>query len=194
MRELEERILSQGRTAPGGVIRVDAFLNHQIDPQLAQMIGQEFARRFASEHVTKVLTIEASGIAFAVFAAQALHVPLVFAKKGRSRSQGQDGLYTADVRSFTRGTEQLISVSRQYLTADDRVLIIDDFLAMGEAVRGLMAIVDQSGARLCGVGIVIEKGFQPGGAELRARGVRLESLVIVDRIGEDGQIVLRKDN
>jgi xanthine phosphoribosyltransferase len=194
MLELRRRIREQGATAPGGVIRVDSFLNHQIDPLLADRIADEFVRRFSDVRVTRVLTIEASGIAFAVLVALKIGVPLVFAKKGHSRSLGDDAVYTASVRSFTRGDESTISVARRYLTENDSVLIIDDFLAMGEAAQGLVDIVRQSGANVGGVGIVIEKGFQPGGRKLREQGVRVESLAVVSHITDQGEIVFQDNS
>lgn len=194
MLDLQRRIREEGTASPDGIIRVDSFLNHQIDPMLADSIADEFVRRFDNESITKILTIEASGIAFAVLAALKLGVPLVFAKKGNNKNLGDDSLYTAVVRSFTKGTEHSVAVNRKYLSGMDRILVIDDFLAMGEAAMGLVDIVRKSGAHLSGVGIVIEKGFQPGGEKLRSMGIRVESLAIVDRITKEGEIVFQGDN
>lgn len=187
--QLKARIAKNGVVLPGGVIKVDAFLNHQIDPLLADAIADEFARRFADGGVSKVLTIEASGIAFAILTALKLRVPLLFAKKQASRNLGQDGLYTARVHSFTKDTDHTIVVNAQYLRPEDRVLVVDDFMAMGEAALGLCSLVEQAGASLAGVGIVIEKGFQPGGALLRAKGIRVESLAIIQEVTPEGTLV-----
>lgn len=188
MELLKQRIRRQGRALPGGVIQVDAFLNHQIDPMLADAIAEEFAGRFQGEHISKVLTVEASGIAFAVLVALRLQVPLVFAKKRPGSNQGGAEQYTAAVRSYTKGGVNTIGVSREYLSAADRVLVIDDFMAMGEAAEGLCSLIHQAGAALAGVGVVIEKGFQPGGDRLRAQGIRVESLARIRSIGPDGDI------
>lgn len=176
---LKKRIVDEGAILPGGIIRVDSFLNHQIDPMLMQAMAKEFASRFADAGITKVLTIEASGIAVAVLTALEFGVPLVFAKKQASKNM-QGNSVCARVKSYTKGTESDVVVCSDYITPDDRVLIVDDFLAMGEAVRGLIQLVDQSNAELAGVGILIEKGFQPGGKQLREQGIRLESLAIVE--------------
>jgi xanthine phosphoribosyltransferase len=188
MNLLEERIRREGKLLPGGVVKVDSFLNHQIDPVLADTIADEFIRRFQDEKITKVLTIEASGIAFAVLVALKLKVPLVFAKKIPGRNQGSDSFYSSSVISFTKGVENTIRVSRKFLDEGDSVLVVDDFLAMGEACKGLCSIVEQAGAHLVGVGIVIEKGFQPGGENLRSCGIRVESLARIMDITEAGTI------
>ena len=181
MEELKQRILKDGKVKEGNVLKVDSFLNHQMDIRLLDEIGKEFRRRFAGEKINKILTIEASGIGIAVAAAPHFdYAPVVFAKK--SKSKNLDGeLYTAQVTSFTRGTTFDVQVSKKYLQPGDRVLIIDDFLAKGQALLGLLDIVAQSGAEAVGCGIVIEKGFQEGGKMLRERGVRLESLAIIDK-------------
>ena len=186
MELLKQRIIKDGHIKPGNIIKVDSFLNHQIDIELMNEIGKEFARLFNDQPITKLLTIEASGIGIAAIAAQHFgNVPVVFAKK--TKSKNLDGeLYISQVESFTRGTIFDIQVSKKFITADDCVLIIDDFLAKGKALLGLIDIVEQSGARLAGCGIVIEKGFQDGGALLREKGVRLESLAIVESAGESG--------
>ena len=182
MELLKQRILQDGRATEDDVLKVDSFLNHQMDISLLNEIGKEFRRRFAGEPVTKILTIEASGIGIAAITAQHFgNVPVVFAKKTQSRNL--DGaLYTARVQSFTKGTVYDIQVSRKFLGPQDCVLILDDFLARGQALQGLLKIVKDSGAKLAGCGIVIEKGFQDGGRMLRAQGVRVESLAIVSSI------------
>lgn len=189
MELLRRRIVEEGTVLPGGIIRVDSFLNHQIDPQLMKDMAKEFAERFADAGVTRVLTIEASGIAVAVLTALELGVPLVFAKKQASRNMAGNCV-SARVKSYTKGVESDVVVCSDYIKPDDRVLIVDDFLAMGEAVQGLMTLVKKSGASLAGVGILIEKGFQPGGKNLREQGIRLESLAIVDST-DDGVIQFR---
>lgn len=186
MQSLKERIKNEGRALPGGIIKVGSFLNHMIDTSLALEIAREFADRFKSERISKILTIESSGIAFAVLAGVELGVPVVFAKKAMGSNTIGDA-WTAFVRSYTKGTESSIFVSKQLLSPSDRVLIIDDFLAYGEAVSGLIGMVRQSGASLCGVGIVIEKAFEPGGERLRRSGVRVESLARISSI-ENGVI------
>ncbi|MFR8002059.1 MAG: xanthine phosphoribosyltransferase [Hydrogeniiclostridium sp.] len=185
MELLKQRILEEGRAAEGGVLKVDSFLNHQMDISLLNAIGKEFRHRFAEEEVTKLLTIEASGIGIAAITAQHFgNVPVVFAKKTKSRNLDGE-LYTAQVRSFTRGSTYEIQVSQKYLKPQDRVLIVDDFLAKGQALEGLLKIVGESGAKLIGCGIVIEKGFQEGGKRLREKGIRIESLAVVSDIAED---------
>ncbi|MEG0272246.1 MAG: xanthine phosphoribosyltransferase [Hydrogenoanaerobacterium sp.] len=188
MELLKERIRKDGHIKPGNIIKVDSFLNHQMDITLMNEIGREFARLFADTRVTKILTIEASGIGIAAIAAQHFgNVPVVFAKK--TKSKNLDGeLYISQVESFTRGTVSDIQVSKKFITSDDCVLILDDFLAKGKALVGLIDIVEQSGAALAGCGIVIEKGFQEGGSMIREKGVRLESLAIVESADENGFI------
>ncbi len=189
MKLLEERIVQQGQVIGDDIVKVDMFLNHQIDIDLLNEIGKEFRRIFSSEKITKILTIEASGIGIACIVAQYFNVPVLFAKKGAHRNVG-DNLYTAEVFSFTKGTSTIIGVSKDYLNADDNVLIIDDFLANGKAVLGLADIIKQAGATVEGVGIVIEKGFQPGGKMLRSAGYRVESLAIIESIN-DGKVIFR---
>ena len=185
MELLKQRILEEGRAAEGGVLKVDSFLNHQMDISLLNAIGKEFSHRFAEEEITKLLTIEASGIGIAAITAQHFgNVPVVFAKKTKSRNLDGE-LYTAQVHSFTRGSTDEIQVSQKYLKPQDRVLIVDDFLAKGQALVGLLKIVGESGAKLIGCGIVIEKGFQDGGKRLREKGIRIESLAVVSDIAED---------
>ena len=190
MQILEERIRQSGKVKPGNVLKVDSFLNHQMDIHLFEEIGQEFFHRFATDHVTKILTIEASGIGVACITAHFFQVPVVFAKKSQSSNISPD-LYTSQVESYTHGKVYDILVSKEYLHADDRILIIDDFLANGKAIIGLADLVKAAGATLVGAGVVIEKGFQGGGDQLRADGLRVESLAIVDEMDEDGHFVFR---
>ncbi len=175
MKRLEERISQDGQVLSEHVLKVDRFLNHQIDPVLMQEIGKEFAARFANDGITKIVTIESSGIAPAVMAGLYLNVQVVFARKRKSLTLSED-LLTASVHSFTKNETNEISISKKYVHKDDRVLIIDDFLANGQAALGLIDIVKQSGAHVTGIGIVIEKSFQDGAAKLRQLGIRVESL------------------
>ena len=190
MKLLEDRILSEGTFLPGGVIKVDSFLNHQMDPELIAVLCREIADKFREDRVTKILTVEASGIAIAIMAGYFLKVPVVFAKKSRSSNLGKDGLYTAMAHSFTKNADNTLVVSAKFLKSEDRVLIVDDFLAMGEAVKALRDIVRQAGAELAGVGIAVEKDFQPGGKELRAEGIKLVSLAVVD-VSDNGDIAFK---
>ena len=191
MNFLEERIIKDGVVKPGNVLKVDSFLNHQMDIALIEEIGREFKRRFADKPVTKVMTIEASGIGIAAFVAKEFGVPMVFAKK--SKSINIDGeMYVADVESFTHKNKNQIIVSKRFLSADDHLLIIDDFLANGCALQGLISIAEASGATIEGLGVVIEKGFQIGGRVIRNLGYRLESLAIVESMDDTtGEIVFR---
>ncbi|HDX9576675.1 TPA: xanthine phosphoribosyltransferase [Bacillus pseudomycoides] len=175
MKLLQEKIMREGKVLSDDVLKVDAFLNHQIDPVLMQEIGKEFAKRFKDEKITKIVTIESSGIAPAVMTALQFGVTVVFARKRKSLTL-QDNMYTAKVYSYTKQETNEISISKQYIHEDDRVLIIDDFLANGQAALGLMNLVEQAGATVAGIGIVIEKAFQEGGSKLRESGVRVESL------------------
>ncbi|AIK38534.1 xanthine phosphoribosyltransferase [Bacillus pseudomycoides] len=175
MKVLQEKILNEGKVLSGDVLKVDAFLNHQIDPVLMQKIGKEFAQRFKEDNITKIVTIESSGIAPAVMAGLELGVKVVFARKRKSLTL-QDNMYVAKVYSFTKQETNEISLSRNHIHENDRVLIIDDFLANGQAALGLMSLVEQAGASIAGIGIVIEKAFQDGGKKLRENGVRVESL------------------
>lgn len=185
MQELIERIRKDGRIKPGNVLKVDSFLNHQIDPKLAYAMAQEIKRLYADETVNKVLTIEASGIGLAVLAGYLFECPVVFAKKSKS-SNVSDDLYTAKVHSYTHGTDHTVIVSKSYLNPEDRVLIVDDFLANGAALEGLRSIVEQSGALVVGAAIAVEKAFQSGGARLRAEGMRIESLAKISSMSDDG--------
>ena len=178
MKVLQEKILNEGKVLSGDVLKVDAFLNHQIDPVLMQEIGKEFAKRFKEENITKIVTIESSGIAPAVMAALELGVKVIFARKRKSLTL-QDNMYVANVYSFTKQETNEISLSRNHIDESDRVLIIDDFLANGQAALGLMSLVEQAGASIAGIGIVIEKAFQDGGKKLREQGIRVESLAEV---------------
>lgn len=191
MELLKQRILKDGVVKAGNVLKVDSFLNHQMDTDLFCELGKEFQRLFAAENVTKILTIEASGIGIACMTAQYFHVPVVFAKK--TQTKNIDGeVYTSRVESFTHGRVYDIIVSKKFLRPEDRVLLIDDFLAKGSALSGLCSLVLDSGAALVGAGIVIEKGFQEGGALIRSRGIRVESLAIVDAMdGKTGSITFR---
>ena len=190
MKLLEDRILSEGTFLPGGVIKVDSFLNHQMDPELIAVLGREIADKFREDRVTKILTVEASGIAIAIMVGYFLKVPVVFAKKSRSSNLGKDGLYTAMAHSFTKNVDNTLVVSAKFLKSEDRVLIVDDFLAMGEAVKALRDIVRQAGAELAGVGIAVEKDFQPGGKGVRAEGIKLVSLAVVD-VSDNGDIAFK---
>ena len=192
MNFLEERIVKDGIVKPGNVLKVDSFLNHQMDVALLEEIGREFHRRFADKNVTKVLTIEASGIGIACFVAKEFGVPMVFAKK--SKSINIDGeMYVAEVESFTHKNKNQVIVSKRFLNAEDHILIIDDFLANGCALQGLIAIAESSGATVEGLGIVIEKGFQIGGQVIRNLGYKLESLAIVESMdAETGTVKFRE--
>lgn len=193
MQLLKDRIRKDGKIKSGDVLKVDSFLNHQMDIKLFEEIGKEFSRRFAGCEVNKILTIEASGIGIACIVAQYFNVPVVFAKKSKTKNIAGD-VYTTKVESFTHGRVYDIMVSKEFIGKGDRVLLIDDFLANGKALEGLAAIVRDSGAELVGAGIVIEKGFQPGGSRLRAEGIRVESLAIVESMDEEtGTIRFRGD-
>lgn len=187
MELLEERIRKDGVVRSGGVLRVDSFLNHQMDVALFAELGREFKRLFGGEDVTKLLTIEASGIGIACVAAQAFGVPVVFAKKGRSKNLPEE-VWSAQVESFTHGGVYDIYVSKQFLRPEDRILILDDFLANGSALMGLVELVRSAGASLVGAGICIEKAFQPGGERVRAAGVRVESLARIRAMSETGGV------
>ncbi len=179
MELLKERIRKDGRIKDGHIIKVDGFLNHQIDIGLLDEIGKEFWRRFDGEKITKIITIEASGIAVACLAAKYFGVPIVFAKKSESKNIDGD-VYRSTVTSYTRGRDYTVILEKRYLTSDDRILIIDDILATGKAQKGLLDISGQAGAVVAGIGIVIEKGFQGGGDKLRQAGYNVQSLAIID--------------
>ena len=193
MQLLKDRIRKDGKIKSGDVLKVDSFLNHQMDIKLFEEIGKEFKRRFSDVSINKILTIEASGIGIACIVAQYFDVPVVFAKKSKTKNIAGD-VYTTKVESFTHGKVYDIMVAKEFLGAGDTVLLIDDFLANGKALEGLAAVVKDSGAELVGAGIVIEKGFQPGGDRLRADGIRVESLAIVESMDEKtGSIRFRGD-
>ena len=187
MRLLEERIRKDGVIKGNEVLKVDKFLNHQMDVELFTEIGKEFQRLFEGEKITKILTIEASGIGIACVAAQCFGVPVLFAKKNKTKNIAGD-VYTSKVESFTHGRVYDIIVSREFLRPEDRVLLIDDFLANGAALMGLIALVREAGATLIGAGICIEKAFQPGGQRIREMGVRVESLARVKSMSEENGI------
>ncbi len=191
MEALKQRIRRDGQVLPGNVLKVNSFLNHQIDPLLMAQIGEEFRRLFADRPITKVVTIEASGIAIGSLTALAFGVPLVFAKKAKSLNLGQD-VYCVQIESFTHKNISDVIIDRQFLSPEDHVLIVDDFLANGKALEGLTALVEQAGATVEGIGIVIEKGFQGAGDRFRAAGVNLHSLAIVESMdAETGEITFR---
>lgn len=187
MQLLEQRIIMDGVIKPGGILKVDSFLNHQIDPSLLYEMALELKHLYKDSAVNKVLTIEASGIALAAMVGYVFSCPLVFAKKSKSRNISED-VYSVEVESFTHGNTNTVVVSREYLGAGDRVLIIDDFLATGAALVGLKSLVEKAGGEVVGAGIAIEKAFQDGGAILRAQGLRIESLARVAAMGDDGSI------
>ena len=190
MELLEQRIREQGQVRPGNILKVDCFLNHQLDVELLDEIGKEFYRLYKDEGINKILTIEASGIAIACMTARYFHVPVVFAKKAKSKNLDGE-VFTSVVHSYTYGRDYDITLARKFLGPQDKVLIVDDFLAVGKAMNGLLDICKQAGAQVGGIGIAIEKGFQPGGAALRAAGYRVTSLAIVDGMGNDGSLEFR---
>lgn len=193
MNLMEEKIKQFAVVRPGNILKVDSFLNHQMDIDLFNKMGEEFYRIFGGENVTKIVTIESSGIGIACIAAQYFKVPVIFAKK--SESKNLDGeVYTSSVASFTKGKVYNVRISKKYLSDNDRILLIDDFLAQGNALFGLIDICSQAGAKVVGAGIAIEKGYQGGGDELRKRGYKIASLAIVDEMNEDGEFVFRKQD
>lgn len=187
MKLLEERILHEGKIRPGGVLKVDNFLNHQIDTKLMFELSKEFKRLFENERIDKILTIEASGIAMASMTAYLFSVPLVFAKKSKTRNISDD-VYAVEIESFTHGNTNTVVVSKEYLLRGDRVLIIDDFLATGAALVGLKQLVEMAGGTVVGAGIAVEKAFQGGGDKLRAEGMRIEALVRIASMTDEGEI------
>lgn len=188
MKALKERILRDGRCLEGGILKVDSFINHQMDPILMKSIAVEFVRRFASENINKIITVEASGIAPAIMTGYLLELPVVFAKKKKPVTM--DGLLTTTVFSFTKQRSYDICLSREFLHEGDRVLFIDDFLANGNAAKGIIDLVRQAGAELAGTGFIIEKSFQHGGDFLRNEGIRVESLVVIDSL-DNCEIIMR---
>jgi xanthine phosphoribosyltransferase len=191
MQELKDRILKEGRVLPGNIIKVDGFLNHRIDTGLMSNIADEFGKHFNMDEVTLILTAEASGIALASTVACHFHKPMIFAKKAKSDNI-EGGLLKSDIFSYTYKKKVTLLVSKEWISPDDKVLIIDDFMANGEAMRGLCDIVDAAGATLVGIGCAVEKGFQGGGDRLRAAGVNLKSLAIIEK-AEPNNIVFRED-
>jgi xanthine phosphoribosyltransferase len=190
MQLLKDRIRSDGKVLPGNILKVGSFLNHQMDIGLFNEIGKEFARRFKGVPVSRILTIESSGIGIACITAQYFNVPVVFAKKSKTKNISGDTLVTS-VKSYTHNTTYDVVVAKEFIPPGESVLIIDDFLANGCALSGLVELVHMGGANVAGAGIVIEKGFQQGGADLRARGIRVESLAIIDRMESGESIVFR---
>lgn len=191
MKSLEDKIIREGQVLPGNVLKVGSFLNQQLDVDFLIEMGKETERIYKGETVTKILTVESSGIAVAVGVGAAMHVPVVFAKKNKSANIA-GGVYTTVVHSYTHNTDYNIVVSNEYIKPEDRVLIVDDFLANGKALRGLIEIVKQAGASLVGCVCAIEKGFQRGGDELRREGVRVDSLAIIESMSPTDGIVFRK--
>lgn len=191
MQELKDRIVREGKVLPGNIIKVDGFLNHRIDTELMEHIAEEFGRRFDMGAVDVILTAEASGIALAAVVARHFGKPMIFAKKAKSDNI-EGGLYQSDIFSYTYKKKVTLLVSREWLHAGDRVLVVDDFMANGEAVRGLCDIVEKAGASLVGIGCAVEKGFQGGGDRLRQAGVNLQSLAIIES-AEPGNIVFRAE-
>lgn len=187
MKRIEELILERGEIRPGNILKVDSFLNHQIDVDVLNEIAQEFYEHFKDQGITRILTIEASGIAIAVAVAMRLKVPVVFAKKSESLNLDDDR-YTTKVFSFTKQKEYNVQLSKRYLDSGDNVLIVDDFLALGAAARGLVDLVNQAQAHVCGLGIVIEKAFQDGGKKLREEGFDVYSLAMIERFNDDGTV------
>lgn len=185
MELLEQRILTDGKVLPGGILKVDGFLNHQIDPQLLYEIALEFKRLYDGTGINKILTIEASGIAMAAMTGYVFSCPLVFAKKSKSKNISNN-VYSVEVASFTHGNTNTVVVSKEYLSAKDRVLIVDDFLATGAALVGLKALVEQAGGVVVGAGIAVEKVFQGGGDMLRSQGLRVESLAKIASMDDHG--------
>jgi xanthine phosphoribosyltransferase len=191
VQQLKDRIIAEGRVLPGNIIKIDGFLNHRVDVKLMRAMAREFSTLFDINNITAVMTIEASGIALGTVCAEEWDVPLIFAKKSKSDNI-EGGLYKSDIFSYTYNKQVTLLVSRQWLNADDKVLIVDDFLANGEALRGVVDIAKQAGAEVMGIGIAVEKGFQSGGQRLRDAGYNLKSLAIIDKADENG-IVFRED-
>ena len=190
MKALEEKILREGTVLPGNILKVGSFLNHRLDVEFIAEMGEEIARLFEGCGVNKILTIETSGIAIAMGAALKMHVPVVFAKKNKSNNISGE-VYSTVVHSYTHGTDYTVVVSKEFLDSSDKVLIVDDFLANGKALIGLIDIVNQAGAQLIGTSCAIEKGFQKGGDNLRAQGIRVESLAVIDSM-DDTSITFRQ--
>ncbi len=187
MKLLEERIIKDGKVFPGNILKVDRFLNHQVDVKLLNEIGKEFYRLFGDKGVNKIFTIEASGIGIACVVAQYFDVPVVFAKKTLGKNISSD-VYSTPITSFTHGRTYDVIVSQEFLNSEDRILIIDDFLAQGCALQGLINLIKSAGAEIVGAGIVVEKAFQQGGELIRSQGIRVESLARVESMTDDGRI------
>lgn len=183
MKALEEKILAEGTVLPGNILKVGSFLNHQIDPDIVMQMGEEIARLFKDCGVNKILTIETSGIPVAFAAAHMMQVPLVFAKKNKTGNVS-GGVYSTVVHSYTHGTDYTVIVSNEYLSANDKILIVDDFLANGKALIGLLDIINQAGATAIGAAVAIEKKFQQGGDKLRAEGLRVEALASIESMSD----------
>jgi len=192
MEYLKQRILKDGVIKEGGILKVDSFLNHQIDVEVLNEIGKEFKKRFSDRKVTKILTVESSGIAIAVIAAQYFNVPVLFAKKTESSNMDKN-TYESEVYSYTKAKKYKIRISRNYINKEDKILVIDDFLANGSAALGLINLVEAAGAELSGIGIVIEKSFQDGGKKLREKGINLHSLVKVE-FDNENRIIFNKSS
>lgn len=191
MKLLIDRIIQDGEGREGKIIKVDSFINHQMDMKLMDEIGKEFARKFKDSKIDKILTIEASGIGIAVITSIHMgYVPVVFAKKSQPNTM-TERYYGAEVKSFTKGTVSLAKVTKKYLNAGENVLIIDDFMAYGEASRGLLSLAQQAGCNIVGIGSVVEKAFQGGGDKLREEGIKVESLAVIEKINEDGTLIFR---
>jgi xanthine phosphoribosyltransferase len=188
MKLLKDRILQDGKCFPGGILKVDSFINHQMDPELMLKIGQEFARRFANKPINKIVTIEASGIAPAIMAGYLMHLPVVFVKKKQPKTM--ENMITTTIHSFTKDREYTVCISNDFLNEKDHILFIDDFLAYGNASLGILELCEKSGATVEGMGFIIEKAFQNGGKKLRELGIQIESLAIVESL-DDCKIVLR---
>jgi xanthine phosphoribosyltransferase len=190
MQLLKDRIQAEAKVLPGNILNVGSFLNQQVDINLYNEIGKEFFRLFSHERISRILTVEASGIGIACITAQYFKVPVVFARKFRAKNISDD-LYSAEVTSYTHGIDYTVTVPRPYIKADDSILLIDDFLANGCALEGLAAVTEAAGAHLVGAGVVIEKGFQQGGKRLREKNIRIESLVIIDSMSPETGISFR---
>lgn len=195
MKLLEDRIRESGEVHPGNILKVDSFINHQMDIGLFHEFGKEFKRRFEGKPINKVMTIEASGIGIAAIVADHFGVPVLFAKKSATVNLGVDPVYCEQVESFTHKRISNVIVNKKYLTAEDHVLLIDDFLANGAALEGMIGLCKKAGATIEGIGIIVEKGWQPGGQRIRSMGYQLESLAIVDRMdAATGEIVFRNQD
>lgn len=183
MKEMEEKIIRDGKVFPGNVLKVGSFLNHQLDTDFLLSVGKEIARLYRNEKIDKIVTVETSGVAVAFAVAAELHVPVVYAKKHKSSNLSSD-LYTASVHSFTHDTDYTIYICKDYLPSGERILVVDDFLAVGNALNGLIKIAEQAGSEIVGFAVAIEKGYQGGGDALRKKGYRVESMAIIDAMDE----------